>query len=108
MSGSRPPSSLDVRELLDRERIIPPLPASVRARAVARARASLVTGGITSRTEVAVAPRGRWGFVLAAAGIASAAVGTTAYEIGTHGASTAGEPPSATAAAPAPPSAPSP
>ena len=44
MSRERPPLSPEVRALLDHEREIPPLPASVRARALARARAALVAG----------------------------------------------------------------
>jgi len=97
MSRSPPPSSPDVRALLDRERVIPPVPASVRARAVVRARAALSAGSLAPRTEVGTAPRGRrWGLALAA-GIASAAVGTTAYEIGAHRRPTVSDHPAATA-----------
>jgi len=83
MSRSRPPSP-DVRALLDQERDVPQLPASVRARAVARARAALVAGRVTLPAGFNTAPRTRWGVVLAVAGVASAAVGAAAYELGTH------------------------
>jgi hypothetical protein len=99
MSRLRPPPSPDVRALLDRERVIPPVPASVRARAVARARAALAAGDVGPRTEASVVPRGRrWGLALAAASIASAAVGTAAYELGTHRRSAPNDHPAASAA----------
>lgn len=82
MSRSRPPLSPDVRALLDQERAIPPVPAPVRARALARARAALVAGRVTAPADFGAAPRTRWGVVMAAACIASAAIGATAYEMG--------------------------
>ncbi len=80
MSRSRPP--LDVRALLDEERVIPPVPAPVRARALARARAALVAGRVTAPDGFARVPRTRWGVAVAAACVASAAIGATAYEMG--------------------------
>jgi len=106
MSRSPPPSSPDVRALLERERVIPPVSASVRARAVARARAALSAGSVASRTDLSAAPRGRrWGLALAAAGVASAAIGTTAYEIGAHRRPTVSDHPAATAVVVASPAA---
>ena len=49
MSRERPPLSPEVRALLDHEREIPPLPATVRARALARAHAAVVAGGDRAR-----------------------------------------------------------
>ena len=44
MNREQPPLPPEVRALLDHEREIAPLPATVRARAIARARAALVAG----------------------------------------------------------------
>ncbi|HEX4478510.1 MAG TPA: hypothetical protein VH142_25685 [Polyangiaceae bacterium] len=93
MSRSRPP--LDVRALLDQERAIPPVPAPVRARALARARAALVAGRVTSLDGFVSAPRTRWGVVVAVACAASAAIGATAYEMGVHHRPIAGDHPAA-------------
>jgi hypothetical protein len=84
MSPSRPPFSDEVRALLDRERAVPPLPASIRARAIARARAALVAGRVTAPASFGALPRHRWGVTIALACAASAAVGATAYELGAH------------------------
>ena len=81
---SRPPLSPEVRALLDRERVVPPLSAPVRARALARARAALVAGRVLPLAGSSPAPRMRWGIAVAAACIATAAVAATAYEIGAH------------------------
>jgi len=95
MSRQLPPVSPEVRALLERERVIAPLPAQVRARSLARARAALVAGRVTPPSGFP-APRGRhWGLAVAAASIASAAVGTTAYEVGAHRPPAAAERPAA-------------
>jgi hypothetical protein len=86
MSGSRPPVSPEVRALLDRERDIPALPAQVRARSLARARAALVAGRVTPPAGVdATARSGHAGLAKgAAACVAAAAIGVAAYTIGSH------------------------
>ena len=85
MSRSEPPLTPEVRALLEYERTIAPVPSSVRARAMARARAALIAGRVTAPSLRPVARRGRyWVVALAAASVASAAVGTTAYELGVH------------------------
>ena len=83
MSRSQPPLSPEVRALLDREREIPPLPETVRARAMARARAALVAG-VAARRSGARAPRTRWAAAAAVIGILSVAVGAAAYQIRAH------------------------
>jgi hypothetical protein len=80
MTRDRPPLSPDVRELLDHEREIPPLPATVRARAIARARAALVAG-VGRRATPIPAPRTRWAAVAAGICILGGAVGAAAYQI---------------------------
>lgn len=84
MMRSRGALSPFTRDLIDRERGIPPLPAPVRERAVSRARAALQAGD----SLVARAPRGRSRFhwaaavVLSAASAAVGAVGGAAmYEV---------------------------
>lgn len=86
MSRSHPPPSLapDVRALLERERAVPAVPSSVRARAMARARAALVAGRVTAPSGFPAAPRHRWGVTIALACAASVAVGATAYQLGAH------------------------
>lgn len=84
MSPSRPPLSPDVRSLLDRERAVPAVPSSVRARAMARARAALVAGRVIAPSSFPAAPRHRWGVTIALACAASVAVGATAYQLGAH------------------------
>jgi hypothetical protein len=98
MSRYVPPRvSPEVRELLDRERVIPALPAHVRARSLARARAALIAGRVTAPAGFGATQRnGRGGIAkVAAACIASAAIGVAAYTIGNHRRPSAGEPPSA-------------
>jgi hypothetical protein len=72
-----------VRALLDRERAIPPQPATVRARALARARAAIVAGSPMQSTPPRAVPRIPW-FATAALIGAAAAVGAGAYEIRGH------------------------
>lgn len=81
MTRSRPPSP-DVRALLDQERVVPPVPASVRARSLSRARAALVAGRVTPPAGFSTAPRSRRGIALAAAGVATVAIAAAAYELG--------------------------
>jgi len=80
---TRPPVSPEVRWLLERERVIPPVSALQRARAMARARAALASPGVATATLVrsSAAPRPRWVAAAAAALVISAAVGAAAYEI---------------------------
>lgn len=90
-----PPLPPEVRALLDQEREVPPLPATVRARALARARAALVAG-VDRRVATAPAPRTRWAAAAAVVCILSATVGAAAYQIRARLAT----PPSIPAAAP--------
>jgi len=69
----------EVRALLDREREIPPLPATVRARAIARARAALVAG-VSRRAVPIPAPHTRWAAVAAVLLLVSGGVGAAAYQ----------------------------
>jgi hypothetical protein len=83
MFGLRGKQSPQVRSLLERERAIPPLPAAVRGRALARARAALATGVGAEQSPLSTAPRRmRWVaaaiLVLRTCGAAAAA----AYRIG--------------------------
>jgi hypothetical protein len=90
MSRSRPPLSPEVDALLDRERVVPPLPSRVRARAVTRAQAALIAGRVSSPLELGAAPRTRWRVATALACAASVAAAAAAYEIGAHRRSLAG------------------
>jgi len=98
-----PPLSPEVRALLDREREIPPLPAAVRARALARAQAALLAGGVTAPDKFDRTPRTSWsstaiaGAVVAAASVAAAAVGAISYQVGAHRQAPAVEQPAAAA-----------
>jgi hypothetical protein len=76
-----PPLSSDARSLLDAEREVPPLPAVVRARALARARAALVAGPARLPVVHATPTRARWAVAAAITLVASAAVGAAAYQI---------------------------
>ena len=80
---SKPPSPLppEVSALLDRERDIPPLPAAVRARALARARAALAAGGVTRRAPPARPSRLRWAAAVVLGCVASGAMAAAGYEI---------------------------
>ncbi len=85
MSTSRNDLSPEVRALLDREREILPVPAAVRARALARARAAIEAG--THRAyavRVVRPPRLRWAVAAAVTFAAAAAVGAGAYEVRLH------------------------
>lgn len=81
MSGPRSSLSPEARALLDRERVIAPVPTSARTRMLARARAALAAGRVTPSAVFRVAPRRRWALALAVAlaCMASAAVGAAAY-----------------------------
>ena len=63
------------------ERDIPPLPATVRARALARARAALAAGVVTRPAFTAPTPRFRWAAAAALVAPGSGAVGAATYEI---------------------------
>jgi hypothetical protein len=78
---SRPPLSPETRALLDQEREAPPLPATLRARALVRARAALIAGAVSRRTSVAPAPRARWAAAAALICLVSGTVGAAAYQI---------------------------
>ena len=78
MTYQREPLSPEARALLVHEREITPLPAMVRARAVARARAALVAG--VARVDRTVAPRPRWAAAAAVIAIMSVGVGAAAYQ----------------------------
>lgn len=77
----RSPMSPEVRALLDRERAIPPISASQRARALARARAALAAPVAATAAPSVAARRTRWAVAAAAAFFVSAAVAAAAYEI---------------------------
>src|SRR6185369_4708033 len=78
----RSPVSPELRALLQQERVIPPVSAMQRARALARARASLKSTAVAPvAAPFAAAPRTRWAAAAAAALVISAAVGAAAYEI---------------------------
>ena len=79
MSRERPLPP-DVRALLDHERAVPPLPATVRGRAVARARAALLAG-VERRAAPPPMPRTRWAAIAAMLCIVSIGVGAGAYQI---------------------------
>jgi hypothetical protein len=81
MNRSRPPISPEVRALLDRERAIPPQPASVRARAMARARAALAMRDVALASAPVARPRISWTAVVAGVCVVSAALGAAAYAI---------------------------
>jgi hypothetical protein len=77
----RSPVSPEVRALLDQERVLPPVSASQRARAAARARAALTSPVVATAVSSSVASRPRWVAAAAAVLVISAAVGAAAYEI---------------------------
>jgi len=103
MSRSQPPLPPDVRALLDHEREIQPLPATVRARALARAHAAVVAGGNRVATP-APAPRTRWAAAAAVFCLLSVAVGASAYQIRAHLATPPSHPPAAAPVQAPPPS----
>lgn len=106
MTREHEPLSTEVRALLDYEREITPLPATVRARAVARARAALVAGVARADRSVAVPPRPRWAAAAAVIGILSVGVGAAAYQFRAYLAPANDRPAAAPAPRPAPPPAP--
>lgn len=73
--------SPQVRALLTRERDIAPLPAAVRARALARARAAIAAGLPSAPAPVRPAARMRWASCVVLSCLASALVGATAYQV---------------------------
>ncbi len=81
MRSDMPP---ELRTLLDQERVIPPLPSSQRARAMARARAALATPAKATAAPFGAPPRLRWATAAAAVLVVSAAVAAAAYEIHTR------------------------
>jgi hypothetical protein len=75
-------NSPEVRALLDRERIIPPQPPGVRARAIANARAALTArDAAVAAAPTVMTPRFRWAAGMVAACVASAALGAGAYAL---------------------------
>lgn len=104
--------SPEVRALLDRERGIPSVPAPVRKRALARARAALVAGRVTVPSSFPGARRTRWGIVVAVACVAGVAVAAAGFQMGarhrplTTSAESSPVAPVATSPAPAIPAAP--
>ena len=88
MSRSRPPLSPDVLALLDQERAVPPVPASVRTRTLARARAALLAGRVAAADDFARPRRIRWGnsmaLTCAAMVVVGAAAAAVAYQYGAH------------------------
>ena len=79
MVGS-PGARIELRALLDQERVIPPVSASQRARAMARARAALATPLVATTATSGAALRPRWA-VAAAAGLLLSAAIAAAYEV---------------------------
>jgi len=83
MSRDQLPLPPDVRALLDHEREVPPLPATVRARAIARARAALVAG-VPRRATLIPVRRTHWAAVAALIFLVSGGVGAAAYQFRAH------------------------
>ena len=79
MTREREPLSPEARALLNYEREIIPLLATVRARAMARARAALVAG-VDRRGAPVPVRRPRWAAAAAVIGIMSVGVGAAAYQ----------------------------
>ena len=79
MNREQPPLPPEVRALLDHEREIAPLPATVRARAIARARAALVAGVPRRATPIPLR-RTRWAAVAAMLCLVSGGVGAAVYQ----------------------------
>jgi len=99
MSYGRDDLAPEVRALLDYEREIPPVPAAVRARALARARAAVENRAqVMYVPRVARPPRLRWAVAACVTFAAAAAVGAGAYEVRLH---LVRQPTAAAAAAPA-------
>jgi hypothetical protein len=83
MSRARPMLSPEILALLDCERNLSSLPATVRGRALVRARAALVAGvaGIDRRAAPAPAALARWAAAAAVVCILSIGLGAAAYEV---------------------------
>jgi hypothetical protein len=82
MFDFRGKQSPQVRSLLERERALPAVPAAVRGRALARARAALAAGVGAEQVPWRAPRRMRWAVAAMLAFLASAAVATAAYRIG--------------------------
>jgi hypothetical protein len=82
MSRSRPPLPPELHAFLEWESAIPPLPRSVRARAVARARAALAMGRAIPFVVSGQVPRIRGALALTAAVATAATAGVIGYELG--------------------------
>lgn len=97
MSDSHPTLSPEVLALLERERVIPSLPAQVRARSLARARAAVVAGRVTPPADFDAPGRGGHSSLakLTAACVASAAIGALAYQMSSRGHTVANDRPTA-------------
>ncbi|MES1165077.1 MAG: hypothetical protein ABUR63_04925 [Verrucomicrobiota bacterium] len=80
MSDPGNDSSPDVRSLLQRERDISPVPAIVRARVMARARAAIAAGPPVYTARPRPAPV-RWAVAAGVIFVAAGAVGAAAYEM---------------------------
>jgi hypothetical protein len=80
MNREQPPLSPEVRALLDHERELTPLPATVRARALARARAALVAGVDRPVAAVPLRHPHRWAVAAAVICLLGGAVGAAAYQ----------------------------
>jgi len=89
MSWSHAKLPPEVLLLLDRERLIAILPAAARARALSRARASLVAGLATRPIPSGASPTVRWAAAAVLACVATVAVGAAAYELGVRARPTA-------------------
>jgi hypothetical protein len=75
-----PPLPPHVRALFDRAHAIPPLPESVRARALTRARAALVAG-FDRRPGPAEVPSTRWTTAAALIGLLGITFAAAAYQV---------------------------
>jgi hypothetical protein len=83
MNREQPLLPSEVRALLDHEREVPSLPATVRARAIARARAALVAG-VDRGSAPTVVRHPRWAAAAAVLCILGGAVGAAAYQVRAH------------------------
>lgn len=82
MSSFRPPPPPEVDTLLAHERDVSPVPAAVRARTLARARAALVAGAVRSPSRpIATTRRISWAAAAALVCVGGVAIGAAAYEI---------------------------
>jgi hypothetical protein len=79
----------EVLLLLDRERLIAILPAAARARALSRARVSLIAGVAAGPIPSGGSPTARWAAAVGLVCVATVAVGAAAYELGVRAAPTA-------------------